>query len=131
VARVIRNEDRTSVRSLRDNRRRVDLVTEELLGITSIQADVVINQPGDRGSEHKHVDADHIFIGLTGGGIMRAGGEEHHVGPGDVVHIPMGEYHEFENTWDEVCERIEIWIPAPTETIWRNDGDRCTWEREQ
>lgn len=123
MASVVRADQLRSVRSTRDGRRRVDIATPEMFGVDGIKADRVIYQPGDTASSHQHPDADHIFYVLRGSGVLHAGGSSDDLAVGDVTFIPRGEFHWFENTGDEVFEMVEIWVPAPTQTIWADPDD--------
>jgi mannose-6-phosphate isomerase-like protein (cupin superfamily) len=44
---------------------------------------------------------EEIYIIQTGHGRMQVGEEVCEVGPGDVIHIPIGHFHELTNTGDE------------------------------
>lgn len=128
MLRVIRSEDRPTKVSLRDGRRRVDVVTEELFGTRDVQVDVVYNDPGVIGSPHMHANADHVFLVIRGHGIMYTDDSAEEVGPGDVYFVPRGDYHWFHNTGDEASERLEMWIPAPDGTVWRDPADHCNFQ---
>ncbi len=128
MLKVIRNEDRPVKVSKRDGRRRVDVVTEDLLGTRDVQVDIVYNDAGVIGSPHKHDNADHVFMVIRGHGIMYTDDGSAEIGVGDVVFIPRGDFHWFHNTGDEVSERLEMWIPAPDGTIWRDPDDTCNFQ---
>ncbi|HSK24875.1 MAG TPA: cupin domain-containing protein [Egicoccus sp.] len=125
---VIRSEERPVRVSQRDGRRRVDVVTEEMLGTRAVQVDIVYNDPGVIGSPHMHANADHVFMVIGGHGIMHTDDASVEIFPGDVVFIPRGDYHWFHNTSDVVSERIEMWIPAPDGTVWRDPDDTCNFQ---
>ncbi|MEX0953047.1 MAG: cupin domain-containing protein [Nitriliruptoraceae bacterium] len=127
MMKVIRADERTRKISERDGRRRVDIITEEMLGTRAIQADVVYNDAGVIGSPHMHPEADHVFMVIRGSGIAYTDDSTAEVGPGDVYFVPRGDYHWFHNTGGELSERLEIWIPAPNETIWRDPDDTCAF----
>ncbi len=124
MAKVVRKDERPSIRSTRDGRRRVDFATKAMFGLDGIQGDIVIYEPGDEASAHKHMDADHIFLVLKGTGRFYDHDDEAiPIAVGDVVHIPAGEFHNFDNTGDGTFEMVEIWVPKPTETIWKDAAD--------
>lgn len=125
MLKLIRSDDRPVQVSHRDGRRRVDVVTEDLLGTSAVQVDVVYNDPGVIGSPHVHPNADHVFMVIAGHGIMNTDDGSEEIFPGDVVFVPRGDYHWFENTSGTISERLEMWIPAPDETIWRDPQDTC------
>ena len=127
MMKVVRAQDRDRRLSERDGRRRVDVITEEMLGISAVQVDIVYNDPGVIGSPHMHADADHVFMVIRGSGIAHTDDHTLEVGPGDVYFVPRGDYHWFHNTGSELSERLEIWVPAPKETVWRDPDDACAF----
>ena len=120
---IIRSEDLPKLRSTRDGRSRIDLVTEELFGWTDIKADFIRYQPGDTAAAHYHVGARHIWFVVEGSAVFHLDDETHHVATGDVVTAGDSEVHWFHNTHDEPFAIYEIWVPAPTETIWVDADD--------
>ena len=61
-------------------------------------------------SEGAHPWEHGIFV-VEGEGILRSGGEERVIKPGDAVFIPSGETHGFQNPWEEALGLICV-IPA-------------------
>ena len=120
---IIRSEDLPKLRSTRDGRSRIDLVTEELFGWTDIKADYILYQPGDTAAAHYHVGARHIWFVVEGSAELHLDDEIHQVAPGDVVTAGDSEVHWFENTGEEPFAIYEIWVPAPTETVWVDPDD--------
>ncbi len=55
---------------------------------------------GERLSGHRD-PMEEIYIIQTGRGRMQVGEDIQEVGPGDAVHIPIGQYHELTNIGDE------------------------------
>jgi quercetin dioxygenase-like cupin family protein len=56
--------------------------------------------PGQRLSGH--IDPmEEIYIIQKGRGLMQVGDETGEVGPGDAIHIPIGQFHELTNTGGE------------------------------
>jgi mannose-6-phosphate isomerase-like protein (cupin superfamily) len=56
-----------------------------------------------------HVDPmEEIYIIQKGAGRMRVGAEEREVGPGQAVHIPIGELHELTNTGEGELEILVV-----------------------
>ena len=120
---IIRSEDLPKLRSTRDGRNRIDLVTEELFGWTDIKADFIRYQPGDTAAAHYHVGARHIWFVVEGSAVFHLDDEMHQVASGDVVTAGDSEVHWFHNTGDEPFAIYELWVPAPTETIWVDADD--------
>lgn len=56
---------------------------------------VVVLEPGEAPPRHKHDDTEQIFYILSGAGRLEIGtpSTNHGVKPGDVVRIPVGEFH--------------------------------------
>ncbi|MBT4432716.1 MAG: cupin domain-containing protein, partial [Nitrospinaceae bacterium] len=59
-----------------------------------------IQPPGKATRPHTHGCEQMIQI-LEGAGWFRVGDEEKTVGPGEVVHIPMGALHELKNEGED------------------------------
>ncbi len=116
--------------STRDTRDRIDLVTEETFGLTDLRADRITYHPGDTAAAHYHRDAKHFFFVLAGRGVLHADGEPVHLAAGDVALVAEDEVHWFENPHDEEFTFIELWVPAPSDTVWITD-DQCTWALAQ
>lgn len=60
---------------------------------------MVVIEPGKAPPLHVHNDTEQIFYVLDGSGILTIGKDEskkNNVGPGDVVRIPVGEWHSIE-----------------------------------
>lgn len=115
---IIRSRDLPRLRSTRDGRDRVDLVTEELFGWTDLKADFIRYQPGDTAAAHYHVGARHIWFVTEGAAVFHLDHEVLQVAVGDVATAADGEVHWFENTGDEPFAFYELWVPAPTKTVW-------------
>ena len=120
---VIKSEELPKLRSTRDGRSRIDLVTEDLFGLTDIKADHIRFQPGDTAAAHYHVGARHIWFVTEGAAVFHLNDEIYDVAAGDVVTAGDGEVHWFHNTGDEPFAFYEIWVPAPTETVWVDADD--------
>jgi mannose-6-phosphate isomerase-like protein (cupin superfamily) len=120
---VIRRDDLPTLESTRDGRHRIDLVTEELFGFTDLKADHITYRPGDTAAAHYHVCARHIWFVSEGSGVFHLGDETFEIAKGDVATAADGEIHWFENPTDEPFAFYELWVPAPTETIWVDEHD--------
>jgi quercetin dioxygenase-like cupin family protein len=127
MAHVINSEELPKLHSTRDNRDRVDLVTEDILPTTDLKADRITYHPGDTAAAHSHPDCKHFFFILDGEGILYADDDELKLSAGDVVMLEENEVHWFENRSNADFQFIELWVPAPpTPTVWVSD-DQCTW----
>ncbi len=118
MPRVVRADDLPRLRSTRDGRDRIDLVTEELFGFTDLKADHITYRAGDTAAAHYHVGARHIWFVSEGRGVFHVDGDTYEVASGDVATAGDGEVHWFENPHDEPFGFYELWVPAPRETVW-------------
>lgn len=123
MVKAIQAADLPRLQSTRDTRDRVDLVTEEIFGLTDLKADRITYHPGDTAAAHYHLDCKHFFFVLDGHGILHAGEETIPLAPGDVALIEENEVHWFENPHDENFTFIELWVPEPRETVWVDPDD--------
>ncbi len=121
MQRVIRYDDLPRHRSTRDGRDRIDLVTEEMFGFTDLRADLIRYKPYDTAAPHYHVGARHIWFVSEGNGVFHVDGDQYEVGAGDVLTAAAGEVHSFENPHDAPFAFYELWVPAPSETVWITD----------
>jgi quercetin dioxygenase-like cupin family protein len=62
---------------------------------TASEVFVVVLEPGEAPPRHKHDDTEQVFYILSGEGKLEIGtpATEHMVRPGDVVRIPIGQFH--------------------------------------
>lgn len=123
MPKVVRSADLPRLHSTRDTRDRVDLVTEELFGLTELKADRITYHPGDTAAAHFHRDAQHFFFVLEGRGELHSGEGVTELGAGDVVLVPPDEVHWFANPHDEDFTFIELWVPTPSDTVWVDPED--------
>ena len=120
---VIRHADLPRLQSTRDGRDRIDLVTEDMWGFTDLQADHITYRPGDTAAAHYHVGARHMWFIDAGRAELHVGDEMYEVAKGDVATAGDGEIHWFVNTGEVDVSFYELWVPAPTETVWIRDDD--------
>lgn len=121
---VIPFSELPKIRSTRDGRDRVDLVTEELFGLTDLKADHITYHPGDTAAAHYHVGSKHFFFVDAGSGILHLGDRTYELNKGDVALADDGETHWFENRSDDVFSFYELWVPTPGETVWVVEDDQ-------
>jgi quercetin dioxygenase-like cupin family protein len=123
MARVVRARELPRLMSTRDRRDRVDLVTDDLFGTDSLRADRITYHPGDSAAAHYHRDCKHFFFVSDGRGILHTDGLPRELQAGDVALVEENEVHWFTNPFDQDFSFIELWVPAPSETVWVNAGD--------
>lgn len=122
MARLFRKQDLPHLRSTRDTRDRLDLLTEQVpVNATRLRADRIIYHPGDTAAKHYHTDCHHLFVILEGEGLIHVDGESHRLTQGMVVVVGPGEVHWFENDTDSNFAFVEFWAPPPKETVWVTD----------
>ncbi|MFQ5861138.1 MAG: cupin domain-containing protein [Dehalococcoidia bacterium] len=124
MAQVLTWEQLPRFDSTRDGRARIDIINAELMGVDTVRGDIIVYRPGDSAAKHYHADADHFFYVLRGSGRLYVNGQEHALGPGSVVRVEAGEVHWFENPTQEEFSFLELWVPAPQETVWIDENDR-------
>jgi mannose-6-phosphate isomerase-like protein (cupin superfamily) len=79
---------------------------------------IFVDAPPGRGpSLHKH-PYEEVFITLEGEAKFVAGGEELHVGPGDVVIVPPNIPHAFTNSGSASLRQIDIHVSPNFSTEW-------------
>lgn len=128
MAKVFSKQSLPGFRSTRDTRDRLDLITDAVpVGATGLRADRIIYHPGDTAASHYHVDSHHLFYVLAGEGILHADGRSERLAPGMIAAVGPGEVHWLENPTEAEFAFVELWAPPPTETVWMQEGDMCTW----
>ena len=127
MAKLVKGNALPRAESLRDGRQRVDLVTEKIFGTVDVMADRVTYQPGRDAPAHYHPGSRHYFFIIGGVGSFQGGDSEFRLEPGDVVMSEAGEMHSFTSDPEVSLEFIELWVPAPVETIWADPDDSCRW----
>ncbi len=127
MAKIVKSRDLPRAESLRDGRQRIDLVTEDIFGTSDVKADWVTYQAGRDAPAHYHTGSRHYFFIINGSGTFHGGGNSFQLEPGDVVMSEEEEMHSFTSDPNEKLEFIELWVPAPTQTIWKDAEDTCRW----
>lgn len=122
LPKVVSAADLPRLKSTRDTRDRVDLFTQDLFGTAVLKADRITYHPGDTAAAHYHRDCKHVFFVLEGRGVLHGTGDQT-LGPGDVVLVEEDEVHWFSNPFPDDFTFIELWVPAPADTVWVDPGD--------
>ncbi|MFQ5860382.1 MAG: cupin domain-containing protein [Dehalococcoidia bacterium] len=113
------------LRSTRDTRDRLDLITREgPVDAKQIRADRVICHPGDTSAKHYHLGTHKVFCVLDGQGLIHVDEENYRVSPGAVVVVQPGEVHWVENDTEANFSFVELFAPPPTESGWIDADDR-------
>ena len=72
---------------------------------------IVVIEPGKAPPLHVHNDTEQIFYVLEGGGVLNIGKDEQQnlpVRSGDIVRIPVGEWHSIEANTGTVLKYLAI-----------------------
>lgn len=78
-------------------------------GDSSLEADLYVQPGGAVVGEHIHHDFDERFTVKEGKIAFRLDGEESVAGPGEVVEIPRGHWHDWWNAADQVSV-ARVWV---------------------
>lgn len=90
------------------------LIDQETSGAQHFSLLVNEMAPGYKGKEHSH-EVEHCWYILQGKGIIRMGGEEYFIKPGDAVYAPIGMRHTVECTGDEPLRYVVVYAPPGPE----------------
>ena len=124
MKKIIQKKDLPHFVSTRDNRERLDLITENTqCNKKYIRADRIIYHQGDTCAKHFHKKSHHVFYILEGEGLIFNNESKQNLKPGMVIVVDPDEIHWFENKNDSKLKFIEFWIPPPSKTIWIDDDD--------
>jgi quercetin dioxygenase-like cupin family protein len=89
----------------------VDTQVQLLIDKTSAGADHVVGRtvltPGARHNHHRHLNCDAFFIVLKGHGMILTDAGDTPAREGDVIYLPRGCWHGFDNTSNE--EVVLVW----------------------
>jgi mannose-6-phosphate isomerase-like protein (cupin superfamily) len=98
------------------------LIDEETSGAQHFSLLVNEMAPGYKGKEHSH-EVEHCWYILQGTGIIRMGGKEYSIKPGDAVFAPIGMLHSVECTRDEPLRYVVVYAPSgPEKELRRQTG---------
>ena len=99
------------------------LLAEGQFGAQRLCVTWVECQPGSQQARHRHLAQEQVYVIVRGHGQMLVGDEEHAVGEGTMVFIPLGAAHAIRNTGPELLVYVSTTSPPFTATI---SGQ--TWE---
>jgi len=88
------------------------LVDEASAGVSNFTLGWTVFRPGARHERHLHRNCDEFFIVVKGRGHIYTGQGREPAEEGDVVYIPRGEWHGFDNTSDQEAVLVWGWIGA-------------------
>ncbi len=87
---------------------------------------VVTIEPGKGHLRHVHPDMEEILYVIEGEGTQMVdvdGEQRRSVGPGDLIHLPAGVFHETVNTGDKTLRFLVVFGPTGQEEILRSMPD--------
>jgi mannose-6-phosphate isomerase-like protein (cupin superfamily) len=122
VARLLKASELPRFRSTRDDRDRLDLVTEEVpVAARRLRADRIRYHRGDTAAPHYHDGCHHLFYVLEGEGVLHVDGAAHRLRSGAAAAVGPSEVHWFENPGPGDFSFVEFWAPPPAQTVWVSD----------
>jgi mannose-6-phosphate isomerase-like protein (cupin superfamily) len=68
--------------------------------------------PGASERRHLHGKAQQFFFILAGRAVMELEGRDHPLAPGEGIHIPAGQAHQFKNPFQDPVEFMVISNPT-------------------
>jgi mannose-6-phosphate isomerase-like protein (cupin superfamily) len=83
----------------------------QAMGAKNLAVHINVLRPNTVGPYHYHADAEDVYIVLAGTGRILIEGEEHIVGPDQVMFIPPGLKHSVSNPGPGILKLIEIYSP--------------------
>jgi oxalate decarboxylase/phosphoglucose isomerase-like protein (cupin superfamily) len=87
---------------------------------------VVTIEPGKGHLRHNHPNMEEILYVIEGEGTQMVdidGEQRRHVGPGDLIHLPAGVFHETVNTGNKTLRFLVVFGPTGQEEILRSMPD--------
>lgn len=123
MAKVFAPKELPHLRSTRDKRKRIDLISEQLQGTQAILGDMIVYPPDNVGSAHYHRGAAEIKYILRGSGTYNIEGKAYQVHEGHIILLEKGEVHHFTTDPGEDLVFLEFWLPAAKDTAWVNPED--------
>jgi mannose-6-phosphate isomerase-like protein (cupin superfamily) len=75
--------------------------------------DVYCLEPGQAQTPHAHAGADKVYVLLEGRAVVRVGGDERALEPGEAALCPSGESHAIENRGPERAAVLVLMAPRP------------------
>lgn len=82
------------------------LDSAELTGSETLTVGIVTIHPGMSNPEHYHPNCDETLLLLEGELVHTIGDESFTLGPGDLIHIPIGVRHRAKNTGDVPAKMV-------------------------
>jgi mannose-6-phosphate isomerase-like protein (cupin superfamily) len=84
---------------------------------------ILVDAPPGRGpSLHEH-PYDEVFVVQEGQALFVAGDEEREVRGGEIVIVPAGTPHRFENTGEGPLRQVDIHVSPRFDTRWLENED--------
>ncbi len=91
-------------------------LTQGVAGQVLVDGEIkaVLTRVSAGGRFARHSDPyGHLFLIISGSGRIRTGAAERTLGPGDIVRIPAGEPHEYQNTGEGDLVLVSFNLPSP------------------
>jgi len=92
------------------------LVTKETVGAVHGVFGRTVFPPGSRHEIHRHPNAEEVEYLVQGTGVARVGDEDVLLSAGELVFVPVNDWHGFYNT-SETEDAVMIWTYAGAASI--------------
>jgi quercetin dioxygenase-like cupin family protein len=116
------------LKSERDGRKRISLVTESLCGMKAFKAEMVIYPSGTTApTSYHHVGADSFMYFLNGDGTAWANEQPFPVHQGDFVYFPDREWHHLKAADDNEMRFLVFYVPGEYKTVGADPSKTAAW----
>ena len=122
----IRDRNEPVLKSEHDDRKRVYLLSDSLVGTDSVKGELIVYPQSTSCPEHYHMGAEHYQFITSGSVFAVLDGEEKELNKFDLLYNFENEKHWF-YTKDDQCKFVEFFVPGENKTIWTQTTNVCTW----
>ena len=124
--RVVNWGNEPVLKSEHDDRKRVYLLSDSLVGTDSVKGELIVYPQSTSCPEHYHMGAEHYQFITSGSVFAVLDGEEKELNKFDLLYNFENEKHWF-YTKDDQCKFVEFFVPGENKTIWTQTTNVCTW----
>jgi len=71
-------------------------------------------EPGGMAETHVHEEMEQAFIILEGEGLFKIGDQEHRLGKGNIIFVPVKHPHQISSVGDTTLKLLIFMAPPPT-----------------
>jgi quercetin dioxygenase-like cupin family protein len=124
--RVVNWGNEPVLKSEHDDRKRVYLLSDSLVGTDSVKGELIVYPQSTSCPEHYHMGAEHYQFITSGSVFAVLDGDEKELNQFDLLYNFENEKHWF-YTKDDQCKFVEFFVPGENKTIWTQTTNVCTW----